>query len=110
MRGRPVKSEIRQNIVNILSVLKKAYGYEIHKAYIDIFPGASQRVIYYHLKKGVDTKEFEIERVSQEKGQYSWGGMAEKVYYKLGTNAVPDLKIERVKKYFREKQKKFSNI
>lgn len=102
--GRPVKSEIRQNIVEILYFMKNAYGYEVHKAYIDLFPNASQRVIYYHLKKGVDTEEFVVNKVSREQGNYSWGETAEKVYYSLGSNAKPRI-LARVKKYF-EKQKR----
>jgi hypothetical protein len=30
-KGRPIKSEIRQNMVEILKDVKKAYGYEIYK-------------------------------------------------------------------------------
>jgi len=48
-RGRPVKSEIRQNIVEILFYLKRAYGYDIYKVYIKIFPKVTLRSIYYHL-------------------------------------------------------------
>ena len=37
-RGRPVKSQIRQNIIEILFYLKQGYGYNIAKVYNDIFP------------------------------------------------------------------------
>ncbi|MBU0471657.1 MAG: hypothetical protein KKF89_03880 [Nanoarchaeota archaeon] len=102
--GRPIGSEIRQNIVEILHFMKKGYGYEIHKAYLDLFPKASQRVIYYHLKKGVLLKEFSVQEVKKEKGEYSWGETAEKVYYALGSNASPRL-MKKVKDYFSNKSK-----
>ena len=102
-RGRPVKSEIRQKIVDILYFMKEGYGYEIYKVYCDIYPKVSQRVIYYHLKKGEALGEFKVSRISKEKGEYSWGGEAEKVYYSLGNKANPSID-KRVKKYF-EKSK-----
>ena len=34
MRGRPVKSAIRQNIIEILNFIKRGYGYEIYKIYV----------------------------------------------------------------------------
>ena len=39
------------------------------------------------------------EKIEEEKGNYSWGGTAEKVYYSLGENALPR-SDERVKAYF----------
>jgi len=51
-KGRPVKSEIRQNIVEILYFMKQGYGYEIYKVYVAIFPKVTMRSIYYHLRKG----------------------------------------------------------
>ena len=89
MRGRKPKSKIRQNIIEILYFLKKGYGYEIYKAYIQIFPKVTMRSIYYNLNKGVLLKEFAVEKVAKEKGHYSWGSEAEKVYYVLGENARP---------------------
>lgn len=103
MRGRPVKSAIRQNIIDILFHMKKGYGYEIHKIYLDLFSGVSQRVIYYHLKKGLDTQEFIIENIKREKGNYSWGESAEKIYYALGPQASP-INISKVKRYFERKK------
>ena len=102
-RGRPTRSKIRQNIVEILYFMKKGYGYEIYKAYKNIFPKATMRVIYYHLKKGVETGEFKVEEVKQEKGDYSWGGQAEKVYYALGKNAKP-MVDKKVDKWFEGKR------
>ena len=97
-KGRPVKSEIRQNVVEILHFIQKAYGYEIYKHYVAIFPKVTLRSIYYHLKKGVSLGEFQINKIEKEKGNYSWGSEAEKIYYSLGPNAKP-AGNDRVKQY-----------
>jgi len=102
MRGRPVKSEIRQNIVDILNNLKKGYGYEIYKIYIAIFPKCTREVIYYHLKKGLDTGEFIIKQTKQEKGNFSWGPIVEKTFYSLGPKAAPRVN-KRVKDHLKKK-------
>ena len=101
-KGRPVKSEIRQNVVEILSHIKKAYGYEIYKIYVSIFPKVTLRSIYYHLKKGLELVELQINKIEKEKGDYSWGGEAEKIYYALGQNAKPSGN-DRVKEYVESK-------
>ena len=103
-RGRPIKSEIRQNVVEILHFIKKAYGYEIYKIYTAIFPKVTLRSIYYHLKKGVELGEFQVNKIEREKGEYSWGTEAEKIYYSLGANAKPIVN-DRVKEYVESKQK-----
>jgi hypothetical protein len=82
-RGRPVRSAVRENIAEILFFLGKGYGYEIYKIYRALFPKVTRRLIYYHLKKGVDLKEFKVDKVEKVKGDYSWGSEAEKVYYTL---------------------------
>lgn len=97
-------SAIRQNIVEILFFMKKGYGYDIFKAYAQIFPKPTLRVIYYHLKKGVELGEFKVSEIKQEKGDYSWGPQAEKIYYVLGPSAKPTSSL-RVKKYFEKKKK-----
>ena len=102
-RGRPAKSKIRDNVIEILYFMGKGYGYEIYKAYINIFPKATMRSIYYHLKKGLALEEFKIEKISKEKGNYSWGSDVEKVYYKLGKNANPRGEA-RVRNYFKKKE------
>jgi len=103
MRGRPSKSEIRQNIVDILYFLKKGYGYEIYKIYRAIFPNITMRSVYYHLKQGLKLEEFKIEKIEKEKGDYSWGPEAEKIYYSLAKNA--DARInERIKSYLEKKK------
>jgi len=102
-KGRPVRSEIRQNIVEILNFMKEGYGYEIYKVYVAIFPKVTMRSIYYHLKKGVSLEEFKVSKIERTKGDYSWGGEAEKIYYALGEKAKPILD-EKVKEYFDSKK------
>lgn len=98
-RGRPVFSQVRQNMVELLAVAGPMYGYELSKKYLDIFPQVSRRLFYYHLKKGLELGEFEIDEVRKEEGDYSWGSVAEKTYYRLGPNAQPQ-GDKRVKSYF----------
>ncbi len=88
-RGRPVKSQIRQNIIELLYFLKEGYGYDIYKHYKEIFPAVSMRVIYYHLRKGTDLGEFKVNKIIKENGNFSWGSVAEKIYYSLGKEAQP---------------------
>ena len=88
-RGRPVRSLIRQNIVEILAVVGKAYGYQLHKIYNELFPSCTREVIYYNLKIGVKLGEFVVDEIKKETGDFSWGQVAEKIYYKLGPNANP---------------------
>ncbi len=102
-KGRPVKSEIRQNIVEILYFMKEGYGYEIYKTYVAIFPKVTMRSIYYHLKKGADLNEFKVSKIEKEKGDYSWGGEAEKIYYSLGEAAKP-AGNEKAREYFEKKK------
>lgn len=102
-RGRPVASNIRQNIVEILYVMGEGYGYDIYKAYSVLFPKATMRSVYYNLKKGIALEEFKISQVKVEKGDYSWGKTVEKIYYALGPNAKPLMNPE-VRKYFDEKK------
>ncbi|MBI4147378.1 hypothetical protein HY494_01870 [Candidatus Woesearchaeota archaeon] len=89
VKGRPIKSKIRQNIVEILHYLDEGYGYQIAKMYNEIFPTATQRSIYYNLQKGLLTKEIQVHQIKEEKGDFSWGSMVEKKYYSLGKNAEP---------------------
>jgi len=99
-RGRPVKSQIRQNIIELLFFLKEGYGYDIYRHYKDVFPSVSMRVIYYHLKKGTSIGEFK--KVIKENGNFSWGSEAEKIYYSLGKEAQP-IGNERVKEFIDRK-------
>ncbi len=87
VRGRPVFSEVRQNMVEILAVMGRAYGYDLYKVYSDIFPSITMRLVYYHLGKGVSLGEFKVDKVEKETGDFSWGSVVEKTYYTLGDNA-----------------------
>jgi hypothetical protein len=107
-RGRPVKSRIRQNMIDVLFFLKKATGYDIYKHYIKIFGRVTLRSMYYHLKKGTALKEFTINEIKQEKGEFSWGNTTEKIYYELGEKANPRLSDE-IKEYFNSNADKNSN-
>jgi len=89
VKGRPIKSKIRQNIVEILHYLDNGYGYQIAKIYNEVFPTATQRSIYYNLQKGLLTKEITVHKIEEEKGEFSWGSVVEKKYYSLGKNAEP---------------------
>ncbi len=94
-RGRPVHSPIRQNILQILAVIGRGYGYQIHKHYDSLFPRCTRESVYYHLRKGVLLGEIELEEVKQEHGNYSWGTVVEKRYYGLGKNTAitPDARV-----------------
>ncbi|MBI4441100.1 hypothetical protein HY639_02955 [Candidatus Woesearchaeota archaeon] len=97
--GRPAHSEIRQNIVEILAYMGEGYAYSIYKIYREVFPPVTMRSIYYHLKKGLTLGEFKVTRTEKERGDYSWGGEAEKIYYTLGTCASPK-QMPRIKDVF----------
>lgn len=101
-RGRPVKSIIRQNVVEILYFMGSGYAYEIAKIYAELFGNATMRSIYYHLRKGVETQEFVVKEIRKERGNYSWGSEAEKTYYALGPSAAPQI-LSNVKEYFDSK-------
>jgi hypothetical protein len=105
-RGRPIGSVIRQRLIDILYILGSAHGYELYKYYREIHPPITLRVVYYHLRKGAQIGEFHLEKIAQEKGDYSWGESAEKITYSLGPNARPALdpqvksQIDRLKATF----------
>lgn len=88
-RGRPTQSVIRQNIIELLYHLGKGYGYQISKMYNEIFPPVTQRSIYYHLRKGMQTREITEHSVQRERGVFSWGSEVEKKMYALGQEAKP---------------------
>ena len=101
-KGRPARSGIRDNIVELLYFMKRGYGYEVFKVYRALFPPVTMRSIYYHLKKGAELGIFELAGVERSKGNYSWGPEAEKLYYKLGEKAAPK-GDERVRVYLTSK-------
>ncbi len=87
-RGRPVFSTIRQNLCDMLLILNSATGYELSKLYPTYFPKCTQRVIYYHLRKGVTLGIFSVQKISVDSGNYSWGPTSERIFYGLGPKAV----------------------
>lgn len=101
--GRPIKSDVRQKIVNILYLKNPLCGYDIYKTYLQVYGKVSIRLIYYHLKKGLQTQEIEIAEIRKTRGDYSWGSEAEKIYYSVGKLAKPNID-ENVKKLNIEKQ------
>lgn len=102
-KGRPAKSGIRENLVEILFFKKNAFGYELSKIYNQIFPKCTTRVIYYHLRKGTQLGEFKINKIVSEQGDFSWGSTAEKIYYELGEKAAPKMDL-RVKEWIDKKE------
>jgi len=100
-QGRPLGSKVRQNMIEILYFMKQGTGYDIYKHYIELFPKVTLRLMYYHLKKGTAIGVFKIDKMGLERGDYSWGSEAEKIYYKLASDAKPSLNL-RVKEYFDE--------
>lgn len=106
--GRPVKSNVRQNIVNIIYLAGPICGYDIFKIYRKVFGTAPMRLIYYHLKKGASIGELSIAEIRKDKGEYSWGSEVEKIYYELGEKAVPIID-ERIRKKLKSVQNKKIN-
>ncbi len=100
-RGRPIGSQIRKNIVEILYFLGEGYAYDIYKIYKQIFPSVTMRSVYYHLKKGVSLGEIKVSKIAKEKGEFSWGSVVEKTYYALGEQANPS-GLERVRDMLQE--------
>ncbi len=108
-RGRKPNSRIRQNLVEMLYFLESINGYEAYKMYMSIFDSCSQRSIYYHLSRGIETNEFCIDSVQTQTGDFSWGKNSQHVYYRLGKSAKPQIKKsvqEAVNLYQRQKKKK----
>ena len=103
MIGRPVKSEIRERIIDILYVIKEAYGYEIYRYYKNLFPKITLRSIYYNLEKGVSLEEIEVSRTEKTEGKYSWGSVSERNYYCIGKNARANPDAEMIRKISRLK-------
>ena len=103
-RGRPAKSQVRQNLIEILYHMGQGYGYDLYKVYIALFPKVTMRLIYYHLQKGTTLGEIKTNKVAIEKGSFSWGDAVEKTYYKLGEQAKPqgDKHIKEMLDKFRE--------
>ena len=93
--------------MEILHYLGEGYGYQVAKIYNEVFPAATQRSIYYNLHKGLLTKEIEVHKIEEERGEFSWGTVVEKKYYMLGKNAEPKGE-KRVKEYLSRWKKEAS--
>lgn len=107
MRGRPLGSEVRKNLINMIFILGKSYGYELAWMYNTLFPKVTRRLIYYHLNKSVKIEELNVDKIEEESGDYSWGSKAEKKYYSLGPKALPNPNtklIEKVKQLKNDKR------
>ncbi|MBT3408014.1 hypothetical protein HOK68_03555 [Candidatus Woesearchaeota archaeon] len=99
MRGRPKGSKIRQNVINILYFYSPLTGYDIFKKYIKIYGRVTSRSIYYHLKYGTNIGDFEINKIINEKGNFSWGESSQKIYYNLTGGAIADID-DNIKDYY----------
>ena len=64
--GRPARSIVRERLAEMLFIVGKITAYDAHKHYIQIFSGATQRNVYYQLRRGVDLGEFKIADVVEE--------------------------------------------
>lgn len=97
--ARPARSKVRDQLAEILYIAGKLTAYDAHKHFLAIFGKATQRNIYYQLRRGVEIGIFRVEDVVDEKGDYSWGSVSRKVYYELAPAASPQLNTQ-VKHYF----------
>lgn len=96
-KGRPKGSLIRDNLAKILFVAHECYGYEAYLIYKSVFGKASLRSIYYNLQKGTMLEEFEISRAEKAAGNFSWGNVSDRNYYRL-KNKVPAVEISEIEK------------
>ncbi|MBT3940930.1 hypothetical protein HOD83_02380 [Candidatus Woesearchaeota archaeon] len=88
--GRKAKSQIRDEMVDLLFFLKEAYGYDLYKKYCKVYDKKiSMRSIYYHLNKGVELGVFNLKEIRDVKGDFSWGSGVKQVIFQLGVNAQP---------------------
>ena len=79
--GRPIGSNVRNNIISLLSREGPMHGYELYQKYIMNYPKVTMRLIYYHLKKGVSTGELKVYKIEHKKGEYSWGTEVQNIIY-----------------------------
>ncbi len=88
-RGRAVGSAIRDNLVEILHVIKQSHPYELYKHYKKVFGPVCIRSIYYNLTKGKELGVFKIKEIQKVEGDFSWGPSAQRIIFELGTKAAP---------------------
>lgn len=89
-KGRPIGSEIRDMMAEILKDNPDISGYTIHKKFRDKFrrKHTCLRNIYYHLQKGVVLGIFEISSVAQ-----SEQNDADMKLYRLKSEVISNDKI-----------------
>ena len=97
--ARRIGSLVRERLKELLFVAGELTAYEAYKHYVAIFGKVSRRNIYYQFEKGAQLAEFVVAKVTEEKGDYSWGGLSTKKYYRLGPESTPVLN-EAVRNYF----------
>ncbi len=68
----------------IISIVSRGEttGYDIYKEIKDKYKDVNPRLIYYYLKVGVDRGLLSYNEKT-ETGNYSWGEITKKKYYKL---------------------------
>lgn len=108
--GRPSISIVRNRLVEILFIVGEDTAYNLHKHYISIFSPVSQRNVYYQLQKGKYMDIFEIKEIKIEKGEYSWGETARKVYYKNAKQAKPHIDKLVIEYFEKLKEKKNEDL
>ena len=52
-KGRPTRSIIRDNLINLIKTNPGLAGYDYFKLYLSYYPKCTLRSIYYHLDKAV---------------------------------------------------------
>jgi hypothetical protein len=88
--GRKPKSEIRDELIELLYFMREAYGYQLYKKYCKVYEKkVSMRSIYYHLNKGVELGVFNLKEIREVKGEFSWGTGVKQVIFQLGEAANP---------------------
>lgn len=83
LQGRPLGSNVRNNIIALLSREGPMHGYELYQKYIEQYPAVTMRLIYYHLKKGVSIGDLKVHKIEKKKGNYSWGNEVQNVVYSV---------------------------
>lgn len=82
-QGRPIGSNVRTNIIHLLSKEGPMHGYQLYQEYIKHYPKVSMRLIYYHLKKGVSIGEIKVHKIERKKGEFSWGNEVQHIIYEV---------------------------
>ncbi len=76
------RNPIRNRIIELLRSGPK-HGYALYKEYCKRFGKISLRLFYYHLHKGLEEGIFELASEQEVQGDFSWGRLSRRKYYKL---------------------------